>query len=88
MKDLIRVWDSTILSCRKTYQINGTLYRYLYKSGTIQHPQYIFRPLSGQRKKADLTLNYQKLLTRCYEVPDMVPGGEVMCSHAVQLSLF
>ncbi|BAY95875.1 MULTISPECIES: hypothetical protein [unclassified Tolypothrix] len=88
MKDLLRVWDSTLLSSRKTYHIEGTLYRYLYTKGTIQHPQYIFCPLEGQRKKADITLNHQKLLTRCYEVPDMVPGSEVVSSNAVQLSLF
>jgi hypothetical protein len=88
MMELIKVWCSTTLNKSKTYQIDGTLYRYLYKDGTTQHPQYIFRPLSGQRKQADLRLNHQKLLSRCYEVPGLSQRSEVVSSNAIQLVLF
>ncbi|MEA5627399.1 hypothetical protein [Nostoc sp. UHCC 0251] len=49
--NLIKVYDATLLSSSKVYQIDGTLSRYLGDEGTIQHPQYLFLPLPNQRKK-------------------------------------
>ncbi len=68
MNNLSLVYDSTLLTQSKVYQIDRTLYQFLYRTGTIQAPQYIFRPLAGQRKKADLKLNHKALTNRCYEV--------------------
>jgi hypothetical protein len=39
MSNLNRVYDSTLLTNSKVYQIDRTLYQYLYKTGTIQHPR-------------------------------------------------
>jgi hypothetical protein len=53
---LSSVYDSTLLSSRNVYQIDGVLYRYLFKDGSINAPQFHFTPLAGQRKKADIKL--------------------------------
>ncbi|MBW4565563.1 MAG: hypothetical protein KME32_31675 [Mojavia pulchra JT2-VF2] len=78
MNNLNRVYDSTLLSKSKVYQIERTLYQYLYQTGTIRAPQYIFRPLAGQRKKADLKLNHKALTTRCYQVSNMSTKASVI----------
>ena len=65
--NLIKVYDATLLSSLKVYQINGTLCRYLGDTGTIQHPQFLFSPLPNQKKKASFRLNRNKLMTRCYD---------------------
>ncbi|QLE60011.1 hypothetical protein [Nostoc sp. TCL26-01] len=88
MNNLNRVYDSTLLSRSKVYQIDRTLYQYLYKTGTIQAPQYIFRPLAGQRKKADLKLNHKALTTRCYEVEGVTTKSSVLSQESLQLSIF
>jgi hypothetical protein len=88
MNNLNRVYDSTLLSQSKVYQIDRTLYHYLYKTGTIQAPQYIFRPLAGQRKKADLKLNHKALTTRCYEVEGVTTKSSVLSQESLQLSIF
>jgi len=88
MNNLSRVYDSTLLTNSKVYQIDRTLYQYLYKTGTIQHPKYHFRPLSGQRKKADLLLNHKALTTRCYEVSNMSTNASVISQESLQLSIF
>jgi hypothetical protein len=88
MNNLSRVYDSTLLSNSKVYQIDRTLYQYLFKTGTIQHPKYHFRPLSGQRKKADLLLNHKTLTTRCYEVTGMSTNARVISQESLQLSIF
>ncbi|UKP01566.1 hypothetical protein [Nostoc sp. UHCC 0870] len=88
MKNLNRVYDSTLLSQSKVYQIDRTLYQYLYKTGTIQAPQFIFRPLAGQRKKADLRLNHKALTTRCYEVEGVTTKSSVLSQESLQLSIF
>jgi hypothetical protein len=82
------VYDSTLLSKSKVYQIQGILYRFLYKDGSIQHPQYLFRPLPGQRKKADLQLNHSKLITRCQEVEGMTTNVSVVDDKSIQMSFF
>ncbi|MBD2415703.1 hypothetical protein FACHB389_25710 [Nostoc calcicola FACHB-389] len=88
MNNLSRVYDSTLLTNSKVYQIDRTLYQYLFKTGTIQHPKYHFRPLSGQRKKADLLLNHKALTTRCYEVNGMSTNARVISQESLQLSIF
>lgn len=88
MKNLNRVYDSTLLSQSKVYQIDRTMYQYLYKTGTIQAPQFIFRPLAGQRKKADLRLNHKALTTRCYEVEGVTTKSSVLSQESLQLSIF
>jgi hypothetical protein len=88
MNNLSRVYDSTLLTNSKVYQIDRTLYQYLFKTGTIQHPKYHFRPLSGQRKKADLLLNHKVLTTRCYEVTGMSTNARVISQESLQLSIF
>jgi hypothetical protein len=88
MNNLNLVYDSTLLSSSKVYQIDRNLYQYLYKTGTIQHPKYHFRPLSGQRKKADLLLNHKTLINRCYEVSGMNTNASVISQESLQLSIF
>ncbi|MBD2214764.1 hypothetical protein H6G27_33690 [Nostoc linckia FACHB-104] len=88
MNNLNRVYDSTLLSQSKVYQIDSTLYQYRYKTGTIQAPQYIFRPLAGQRKKADLKLNHKALTARCYEVEGVTTKSSVLSQESLQLSIF
>ncbi|KAB8318249.1 hypothetical protein SD81_016965 [Tolypothrix campylonemoides VB511288] len=80
---------TTLLTQRNIYLIDGTLYRYLWVSDSIKYTQYFFRPLAGQRKKADLRLNRDKVLLRVYEVPAL--RGQLMAritEKAIQLSLF
>ncbi|WP_416212829.1 hypothetical protein [Nostoc sp. LEGE 12450] len=86
--NLIKVYDSTLLSSSKVYQINGTHCRYLGDEGTIQHPQYLFLPLPNQRKKASFRLNRSKLMTRCYEVEGMTYNKPVVQDNSQQLQLF
>ncbi|WP_375506232.1 hypothetical protein [uncultured Nostoc sp.] len=85
---LFRVYDPTLLSSSKVYQINGTLSRYLGDEGTIKHPQYLFSPLLNQKKKASFRLNRNKLMTRCYEVEGMVYEKPVVQDNSQQLQLF
>ena len=88
MNNLSRVYDSTLLTQAKVYQIDRTLYQFLYRTGTIQHPKYHFHPLAGQRKKADLLLNHKTLTTRCYEVSGMSTNVSVISQESLQLALF
>lgn len=84
-RNLIKVYDATLLSSSKVYQIDGTLSRYLGDAGTIQHPQYLFSPLPNQRKKASFRLNRNKLMNRCYEVEGMVYEKPVVQDNSQQL---
>ena len=86
--NLIKVYDATLLSSSKVYQINGTHCRYLGDAGTIQHPQYLFLPLPNQKKKASFRLNRNKLMTRCYEVEGMTYNKPVAQDNSQQLQLF
>ncbi|MBD2302265.1 hypothetical protein [Nostoc sp. FACHB-190] len=88
MQNLFRIYDSTLLTEADVYQIDRTLYRYLFQTGTIKAPQFIFRPLSGQRKKADLKLNHKALTTRCYAVEGLSTNSSVINQQSLQLSLF
>jgi hypothetical protein len=79
----------TLLTQKKTYQIDGMLYRYLYSEGSIKHTQYLFRPLPMQRKKGDLKLNRDKVLRSVYEVPSLYDQHRAtQTDTAVQMSLF
>ncbi|MBD2168615.1 hypothetical protein H6G04_30000 [Calothrix membranacea FACHB-236] len=88
MNQLQLLNDCTLLSTTKTYQIEGILCRYLYSTGTIKAPQYHFEALPGQRRQAQITLNRQKVYTRCYEVPGLPPRKVQVNSNHVQLLLF
>jgi hypothetical protein len=79
----------TLLTQGKVFQIDGTLYRYLYAFGSIKHTQYLFRPLPAQRKTADLRLNRDKVLRKVYEVPGLYRQHHAVVSDgAIQQSLF
>lgn len=79
----------TLLSQSKTYWIDGTLYRYLTSSDSIRYTQYYFRPLPRQSKSADLKLNRDKVLRRCYEVPSLYKQHTAeITNNSIQLSLF
>jgi hypothetical protein len=86
--NLIRAYDPTLLSSSKVYQVDGTFYRYLGETGTIQHPQFRFSPLPNQKKKASLQLNRNKLMTRCYEIEGMVYNKPTVQDNSQQLQLF
>jgi len=88
MNNLSRVYDSTLLTQSKVYQIDRTLYQYLHKSGTIRAPKYHFRPLAGQRKKSDLAINHSTLINRCEEVVGMSVNASVISQESLQLSIF
>jgi hypothetical protein len=88
MNNLSRVYDSTLLTQSKVYQIDRNLYQYLYKTGTIRAPKYHFRPLAGQRKKSDLIINHSTLINRCEEVVRMSVNVSVISQESLQLSLF
>lgn len=79
----------TLLTQSKTYFIDGTLYRYLTSSDSIKNTQYYFRPLPRQSKTADLKLNRDKVLRRCYEIPSLYKQHTAEITNTgVQLSLF
>jgi hypothetical protein len=88
MNNLNLVYDSTLLTQSKVYQIDRTLYQYLYKTGTIRAPKYHFRPLPGQRKKTDLVINHSTLINRCEEVVGMSVNVSVISQESLQLALF
>jgi hypothetical protein len=88
MNRLSLVYDSTSLSTSKVYQIDRILYQYLDTTGTREHTKYQFRPLSGQRKKADLSINHKTLINRCYEVEGMNTNASQANQEALQLSIF
>ena len=88
MNNLSRIYDSTLLTQSKVYQIDRNLYQYLYKTGTIRAPKYHFRPLAGQRKKVDLIINHSTLINRCEEVVGMSVNVSVISQESLQLALF
>jgi|GEM_PF-805606 hypothetical protein len=91
MKQLNRVYDSTLLTSTATYQIDGRLYRYLGRDpyASIQSPKYRFKPLSGQKRRSDLVLNHRQLMLLVWEVPGMtVSQSAAVTEDSVQLGLF
>lgn len=91
MNNLIPVYEPSTLSQCKVYQIKGTLYRFTGKCpwARIDHPQWCFTPLHGQRKTATLKLNQNKVRYGIYEVPGMIANrkSEVI-GQGIQQSLF
>jgi hypothetical protein len=86
----MKVYDSTLLSKRKVYEIGGTFYRFLWQVEGIQYikyPKYKFRPLPGQRKRADLIIGHKKLTSTCYEVPGATIHSYINEEY-IQLSIF
>ncbi|MBR8840291.1 MAG: hypothetical protein DSM106950_41450 [Stigonema ocellatum SAG 48.90 = DSM 106950] len=89
MNELQLVNCVTLLTQSKTYSIEGILYRYVNHSDSINHTQYLFRPLPQQRKSADLKLNRSKVLRKVYEVPELYGQRHaVMTTETIQQSLF
>lgn len=81
--------EPTLLSMQKVYQIDGCLYRFLYKEDGGRVNKFLFRPLSGQRRKADLRLNTQKIYSQVQEVPALYGQvGAEFIQGSFQLSLF
>ncbi len=90
MQELIPIYDASLLTQSKVYQIEGTLYHFLYRDSysSVDHPQYIFRPMPGQKKRADLKLNKNKLGMRVKEVSGMFKQTSATVSdECIQLSL-
>jgi hypothetical protein len=88
---LIDINEPSRLSDRKVYQIDGVLYRFLYKCphSRSDHPQWCFEPLSGQRKTSILKLNQNKVRRGIQEVPNMISTRtETATISAIQQSLF
>ncbi len=91
MIQLNRVYDSTSLKSDATYQIDGCLYRFLYKDpySSVNAPRYKFQAWVGQRRRSDLILNHRQLTSKVYEVEGMLASRNVTATDAaVQLSLF
>jgi hypothetical protein len=91
MNEPTLVYDSTLLKTSAVYQIEGCLYRFLWKDpySTISAPKYVFRPINGQRRQKDLSINRRQLLSRVYEVPGMqVQSNATASESSVQLGLF
>ncbi len=91
MQELKPVYDSTLLRCNATYQIDGCLYRFLGKDPycSINAPKYIFSPAPGQRRKSNLVINHRQLLLKVYEVPNLLTSSNTTVTKtSVQMSLF
>ncbi|MHC5917976.1 MAG: hypothetical protein ACYTXE_45015 [Nostoc sp.] len=87
MNNLTLIHDTTLLSRSKIYQINHTLYKFVTSTTDVRAPQYYFRPLPGQRKKADLQLNAANVKRRVWEVQGMNTHASVVSTQYVQLAL-
>lgn len=77
----------TQLTMSKVFEFEGVFYRYLYESGSIRFPQYHFRPLAGQRRRADIRMNKAKVLGRMSYVPGISVSAEVHKGY-IQLTIF
>jgi hypothetical protein len=77
----------TLLTMSKVYEYQGTFYRYLYSSDSIKHTQYFFRPLPGQRKKADLKINREKVLRSMHYIPGLSVHCTIEKNH-IQTTIF
>lgn len=85
-----RVYEASILSSTKVYQIDRVLYRFSHADpyAPLNRQRYKFQPLGGQRRRRDLILSHAKLTAKCYEVPNMRVSSVVLNKNWVQLSLF
>lgn len=75
-----RVYEASLLSCRKVYVIDRVLYRFCYCDpySPPNRPRYKFQPLGGQRRRSDLILSHARLTARCYEVEGMAASSVVI----------
>lgn len=83
--------DSTLLTTSAVYRIDAGFYRFILKDpyASLNAPRYIFRPLPGQRRKADLVLNHKRLVSRVYRIDGMKANANITVkSDHIQLSLF
>ena len=89
MNNLQLVNDVTLFQIGRTYSIDGILYRYLYCTDSINHPQWVFSPLLGQKRRSSIQLNRDKVLLRVYEVPALYRQHQAEATpDAIQQSLF
>ena len=85
------VHDSTLLSLSGMYWIDGYFYRYVGRDfyASTNAPRYSFRPIPGQRRKADVLVNHRKLTARVYRMEGVTVGRYTAASgRHVQLALF
>ena len=85
------VYDVTMLNKTHVYEIGGTFYRFMWEEPKkLNESLYHFRPHGNQRKKSDLVLNRQKLLTRVNRIEGMTISGkhDEVIDGNIQLSLF
>ncbi|OKH56258.1 hypothetical protein NIES2101_00290 [Calothrix sp. HK-06] len=86
--DLNRAEPSNLTNS-KVYLIDGVLYRYIYKTDSINNPKFVFRPLPGQRKRCDLKLNSTQIYIKVFEVKSLYGQITAECGNeAIQLNLF
>lgn len=78
-----------MLSKSLVYSIDGYLYQFRHSDpyARTDFPQYVFKPLVGQRRKADLTLNRRQLTTKVYEVEGMQARNTEVEGNSVQMKL-
>jgi hypothetical protein len=79
--------DTTLLSKTRVYQINRTLYKFVTSTTDVGAPQYFFKPLPNQRKKANLRLNQANVKRRVYVVGGMSTNASVVSQEYIQLAL-
>ena len=61
----LRHIDPTELSQHDTYLINGCEYKYKTSIDASHTKQYIFTPVPGQKRKANIKLSRNKLVNDC-----------------------
>lgn len=59
------IYDTTELSQHDTYLINDCKYKYRTTIDASHAKQYVFTPLPGQKRKANIKLSRNKLGTDC-----------------------
>ena len=66
MQQLEPTYCPSELKMGAVYQIDGTLYQFLYSDpyARVDYPKFVFRCLPGQRRKADLILNKNNITYR------------------------
>lgn len=89
MKDLQLITEGSRLSRSCLYQIDGSLYRFLYSDPFVRSdkPRYVFKPLVGQRKRTNKVLNTRKLKLGVYEVVGFRPSQLSICGNHIQMEL-
>ncbi|BAZ41447.1 hypothetical protein NIES4101_74130 [Calothrix sp. NIES-4101] len=91
MPEIARIYQPDQLSKHRIYDYRGTKYRFICKCpyAQLNHPQWNFDPLPGQRSKKSLRLNLNKIRSGCLvELPDVITKPQSQVPEAVQQSLF